>query len=83
MTPLLPNDPPVLPQHALQVPTPPDDLAYDAVLTSLQPIYDDATLHLDQVEHRGLPVLLADDRNGMPFLAQLDSSLDLGSIRAV
>lgn len=67
----------------LQIPTPPDDLAYDAVLVSLRPICDDASPHLDQVEHRGLPVLLADDRDGMAFLTQLDSSLDLGSVGAV
>lgn len=28
----LPRDPMVLPQQPLQIPTPPDDLAYDAVL---------------------------------------------------
>lgn len=53
----------------------PYDLAYDAVLVSLRPICDDAVVHLDQIEHRGLPVLLADYRDGMAFLAQLDSSL--------
>lgn len=61
----------------------PYDLAYEPVLVSPRLIYDDATLHLDQVEHRGLPVLFADDCDGMAFLAQLDSSLDLGSIRTV
>ncbi len=55
----------------------PYDLAYDAVLVSLRPICDDAVVHLDQIEHRGLPVLLADYRDGMAFLAQLDSSLVL------
>lgn len=66
-----------------QIPTPPDDLAYDAVPVSLRAVCDDAVVHLDQIEHRGLPVLLADYRDGMAFLAQLDSSLDLGSIRTV
>lgn len=75
--------PQVLPQHPLQIPTPPDDLAYDAVPVSLRAVCDDAVVHLDQIEHRGLPVLLADYRDGMAFLAQLDSSLDLGSIRTV
>ncbi len=79
----LPRDPMVLPQHPLEIPTPPDDLAYDAVPVSLRAVCDDAVVHLDQIEHRGLPVLLADYRDGMAFLAQLDSSLDLGSIRTV
>lgn len=52
-------------------------MTYDATLVNPRLVCDDAVVHLDQVEHRGLPVLLADDRDGMAFLAQLDSSLVL------
>lgn len=75
-----PYDPP---RAYLQIPIPPDDLAYDAVPVSLRTICDDAVVHLDQIEHRGLPMFLADDSDGMAFLAQFDSSLDLGSVGAV